>query len=81
MQIWDTAGQERFKGITKSYYNNADAVILIFDATDPKSFDEIKNIWLHEVRTYCRNNIKIYAMCNKCDSAGEYLQNSQRHFL
>ena len=27
IQLWDTAGQERFRGITKSYYRNADIII------------------------------------------------------
>jgi GTPase SAR1 family protein len=31
LQIWDTAGQERFKGITKSYYTNADIVLIVYD--------------------------------------------------
>lgn len=54
MEIWDTAGQERFKGITKSYYNKADAVIIVYDIDDPKTFQDISSIWLKEVRTYCR---------------------------
>ena len=38
LQIWDTAGQERFRGITKSYYKGANAVILVYDITATKSF-------------------------------------------
>lgn len=38
LQIWDTAGQERFRGITKSYYKGAQAIILVYDITNPKSF-------------------------------------------
>ena len=29
--VWDTAGQERFRTITKNYYRDADAHLLIFD--------------------------------------------------
>lgn len=38
LQIWDTAGQERFRGITKSYYKGAHAVVMVFDATTPVTF-------------------------------------------
>lgn len=31
--IWDTAEQERYRGITSSYYNGADIVLLVFDIT------------------------------------------------
>ena len=32
--LWDTAGQERFKTITKSFYQRADGIILIYDVTN-----------------------------------------------
>lgn len=46
LQIWDTAGQERFRGITKSYYKGAQAIILVFDVNNPKSFDDVVDFWL-----------------------------------
>jgi GTPase SAR1 family protein len=46
LQLWDTAGQERFKGITKSYYTNADVVIIVYDNQDNKTFDDINKLWL-----------------------------------
>jgi small GTP-binding protein len=41
LQIWDTAGQERFRGITKSYYKGAQAIIMVYDINNPKSFEDI----------------------------------------
>jgi GTPase SAR1 family protein len=35
MDIWDTAGQERFRSLLTLYYKNSDAVIIVFDLTDP----------------------------------------------
>ena len=46
LQIWDTAGQERFRGITKSYYKGANAVILVYDITTPKSFEDVTSYWM-----------------------------------
>lgn len=45
LQMWDTAGQEKFRTITSAYYKGAQGIVLVFDVTDRKSFDDIKN-WL-----------------------------------
>ncbi len=43
--MWDTAGQEKFRTITSAYYKGSQGIVLVFDLTDRKSFDDIKN-WL-----------------------------------
>jgi small GTP-binding protein len=43
LRIWDTAGQERFRCIAKAYYRKAVGVILVYDLTDRKSFDELNS--------------------------------------
>lgn len=43
LQIWDTAGQERFRTITTAYYRGAMGIMLVYDITNEKSFDNIKN--------------------------------------
>ena len=45
LQIWDTAGQERFKTITAAYYKGAQGVMLMYDITDRKSFNDLQN-WI-----------------------------------
>ena len=40
--IFDTAGQERFRTIAKNQYKKADAIIIIYDVTDRKSFECVK---------------------------------------
>ena len=42
LQIWDTAGQERFRTITTAYYRGAMGIMLVYDITNEKSFDNIK---------------------------------------
>jgi small GTP-binding protein len=34
LKIWDTAGDERFRSLTSMYYNDAQAVILVYDTCD-----------------------------------------------
>merc|ERR1711862_233277 len=48
LQIWDTAGQERFRIITSSYYRGAQGIILVYDCTDPESFQNVKQ-WMGEI--------------------------------
>ena len=49
-QIWDTAGQERFRGLTKIFYKDARIIILVYDSTNRKSFEEIKNYWYKQIK-------------------------------
>ena len=49
----DTAGQERFHTITTSYYRGAMGIMLVYDITNAKTFENISK-WLRnidEVRT------------------------------
>ena len=37
MQIWDTAGQERFQSLGVAFYRGADACMLVYYITKPKT--------------------------------------------
>jgi len=43
LQIWDTAGQERFQSLGMAFYRGADAVALVYDVGDNKSFENLEN--------------------------------------
>ncbi|KAL8440345.1 hypothetical protein Efla_000233 [Eimeria flavescens] len=47
IQIWDTAGQERFQSLGVAFYRGADCCVLVFDVTNPKSFDSLES-WKEE---------------------------------
>ncbi|KAM4755771.1 ras-related protein Rab-13 isoform 1-T1 [Cyanocitta cristata] len=49
LQVWDTAGQERFKTITTAYYRGAVGIVLVYDITDEKSFENIQN-WMKSIK-------------------------------
>lgn len=66
LQIWDTAGQERFRSIAKSYFRNAVGVILVYDITEKKTFEDC-NSWLNEVHSLCRPDIPVLLIGNKTD--------------
>ncbi|XP_046843330.1 ras-related protein Rab-30-like [Xenia sp. Carnegie-2017] len=60
LQCWDTAGMETFRSLTRSYYGQADAVVLVYDLSDRKSFASIPQ-WLNDVKKHSRkkNIIKV----------------------
>ena len=55
--IWDTAGQERFRSIGKIFYTDARAVILVYDITNEKSFEEIQKYWYNQIKEHSPKDI------------------------
>ncbi|CAN0409087.1 unnamed protein product, partial [Ectocarpus fasciculatus] len=47
LQIWDTAGQERFQSLGVAFYRGAEACVLVYDITNPKSFEQLDS-WREE---------------------------------
>ena len=67
LKIRDTAGQERFRNITNQYYKGADGIILVFDVTDQKSFEKIKE-WMSQIKANTQaDQIGLVLLGNKCD--------------
>jgi small GTP-binding protein len=71
MHFWDTSGQEKFCSLTGSFYRSADAVMLIYDATDRKSFESCQK-WFDEVMSYSdilsQRMMKGILIANKCET-------------
>lgn len=68
-QIWDTAGQERFRGVAGSYYKGSMGVMLVYDITDQRSFDNL-GTWMKEVRNYGAQDLTLVVVGNKKDLKG-----------
>ncbi|OHT00751.1 Ras family protein [Tritrichomonas foetus] len=68
MMIWDTAGQERFYTIAKAYFRSALGVVLVFDITDRKSFDQLPR-WLRDARMEADPHCSVILVGNKTDLA------------
>ena len=60
LNIWDTAGQERYRALSKIFYQDANAAILVYDITDKKSFEEIKMYWVNQIKEHSPENINKY---------------------
>lgn len=46
--LWDLAGQSKFEIMRKHFYQGSEAVILIFDLTNPRSFESIAQ-WFKDI--------------------------------
>lgn len=66
IQLWDTAGSERFRSVTKGYFSNSACAIIVYDITNTKSFNSIKD-WVEECKLYTNNNIHLVLVGNKND--------------
>ncbi|KAF3337326.1 Ras-related protein Rab-25 [Carex littledalei] len=58
VEIWDIAGSERFREIRRSYYCEAVGAVLVYDVSNPSTFDNIAR-WLKELRDHADPNIRI----------------------
>ncbi|XP_072349049.1 ras-related protein Rab-8-like isoform X2 [Scyliorhinus torazame] len=66
LQIWDTAGHERFRTITSAYYRGAMGIMLVYDITQEKSFDNVKN-WIRDIEEHASTDVERMILGNKCD--------------
>ena len=69
--IYDTGGQEHFRAMNKMYYKKAKAILLVYDITDMKSFESIKNYYSQTITELCPKNIPIMLLGNKLDIENE----------
>ena len=66
-EIWDTAGQERYRSLTKMFYKDANAAVLVFDITRKDSFEELQNYWAQQIKECSPPQIILAVAANKSD--------------
>ncbi|CDR41326.1 CYFA0S07e00738g1_1 [Cyberlindnera fabianii] len=66
LQVWDTAGQERFRTITTAYYRGASGIILVYDVTDERTFENVRN-WFQTVHQHANDDTQLILVGNKSD--------------
>jgi small GTP-binding protein len=68
--VWDTAGSERFKSITPSLIRGSNGLVLVFDLSQPNTFEEI-NDYFKSFCNVCGNSDNTFPtvilLGNKCD--------------
>eukprot|EP00356_Strombidium_inclinatum_P010905 CAMPEP_0170491942 /NCGR_PEP_ID=MMETSP0208-20121228/11389_1 /TAXON_ID=197538 /ORGANISM="Strombidium inclinatum, Strain S3" /LENGTH=75 /DNA_ID=CAMNT_0010767597 /DNA_START=118 /DNA_END=345 /DNA_ORIENTATION=- len=48
LNLWDTAGQEKFDSLTKMYFKDTKAAIIVYDVTNEMSFEKAQK-WVKEL--------------------------------
>jgi len=77
LQIWDTAGQERFRTITTAYYRGAMGILLVYDVTDEKSFQNIRN-WIRNIEQHATESVNKMLIGNKCDMVDKKVVDTEK---
>jgi small GTP-binding protein len=58
LRLWDMGGDERFEYLHTVYYKGTDGAVVLFDVTNPNSFEHLAN-WIQEVRKYTDDGKKL----------------------
>ena len=75
LQLWDTAGQEDYKKLRPLSYPQTDVFILCFSLVSPTSLENVKNMWVPEVKEHCPDTPYILVGM-KSDLRDEFAQNA-----
>jgi len=65
-QWWEIAGPERFGDMSRVYFKESAAFLLLFDITRPQSWDDLRN-WLPTLRRWYPENVPVFVVAAKLD--------------
>ena len=65
--IWDTMGQEKYRAMAQIFYKDARIVILVYDISNQKSFEAMKDYWYPQVKEKGPKEIILAVAANKSD--------------
>ena len=66
VKIWDTSGQERFITLTRSFYKQANGIVVVFDVSNRDSFGNVK-FWMESISDHADQNVCKIMVGNKID--------------
>ena len=50
LNLWDIAGQEHFRSLRSNFYQGSNAVLIVYDLTNPKTFKNVQTWYLDMVK-------------------------------
>ena len=66
LKIWDTAGEELYRSMTRNYLHDSNGILIVFDLTDEKSFQDL-NSWIEEINNTVDEKVPKILIGNKSD--------------
>ena len=65
--VWDTAGSQQYRSILPIFFPNTDIVIVVYDVTSAKSFDQVPS-FVTDARNWVKDDCDIAIFGTKIDS-------------
>ena len=66
MEILDTTGNVKFRPLTNTCYKGVAGIILVYDVTDPNSFQNIRS-WFTKIKEQSDPDSEVILLGNKMD--------------
>lgn len=66
LMAWDVSGERIFQKFRNTYYPGAEAILILFDVTEPESFRNL-NDWISEINRYAKKDAIFVLIANKID--------------
>ena len=76
VKIWDTAGQDRYRQLTRSFFRDAEGVIVVFDLTRQDTFINVRD-WISNLLKE-KEELPVILAGNKLDLCEELDDESER---
>jgi small GTP-binding protein len=70
IKLLDMSGNERYRKISREYFKHSERVILVFDLTNRKTFEELTD-WTNDIRDLCDKEVSGFFIGNKKDLASK----------
>lgn len=66
LMAWDLSGEKVFKKFRNSYYHGAEAIFILYDVTNPQSYNDIDD-WVLEIKPDANKDVIYVLIGNKID--------------
>lgn len=66
LHIYYTTGIKRMRPMTRSYFDRSDGIIVTYDCTDLKSFNNVDD-WMWEIGNHAPADVNKLLVATKCD--------------
>ena len=82
VDIWDTAGQEKYRSLGKRFYKDAYIVCLVYDITNNESFNDLKEKWYSDLKSFGEkyNILAVVGAKSDCYEKEEVAENEAREY-
>ena len=68
ISVFDTAGQQDYEGLRVFTYGHSEVIIVCFSVQDRKSFNNVKEFWVPEIRANVGNKANIILVATQTDT-------------